>query len=176
MTLRHQCSLNGCYKERLPDWGILDGCFPRGIRPSDVDGIVELNEHVLMLEWKPRFGSLTRGQLFMFQNMTRGSPKVQVLVIYGDKDTPAEIELYQNGTSRFRQACDVEFLRWFCQQWGLFAESRSKHSFNGGQHQERRIGPRRAVAMGTPTQLLLQPNTRVIPDRRYSAVDLNHRA
>lgn len=173
MTLRHQCSLNGCYKERLPDWGILDGCFPRGIRPSDVDGIVELNEHVLMLEWKPKLGSLTRGQLFMFQNMTRGSPKVQVLVIYGDKDTPAEIELYQNGTARFRQACDVEFLRWFCQQWGLFAESRSNYSFNG-QQQERRIGPRRD-ARG-PTQLLLRPNLRSVPDRRYSAIESNRRA
>lgn len=125
MTLRHQCDTQGCYKEKLPDWGILDGCFPRGIRPSDVDGIVEINGHFLMLEWKPLNGFLTRGQLLMFQNITAGSPKGQVLVIYGDKSEPAEIEIYQRGRWQFRQKCDLAFLRWFCQQWGIFATNRS---------------------------------------------------
>jgi hypothetical protein len=102
MTLRHQCEQHGCYKEKLPDWGILDGCFPRGIRPLDVDGIVELNEHALLLEWKPSNGFLTRGQLKMLQNLTRGSPKFQALVIYGDRNVPSEIELYQRGRRQFR--------------------------------------------------------------------------
>lgn len=124
MTLRHQCSVNGCYKEKLPDWGILEGCFPRGIRPSDVDGIVELNGWFLMLEWKPKSGFLTQGQRRMFLNITAGSRRAQVLVIYGDKDTPAEIELYQRGKRQFRQVCDLAFLRWFCQQWGIFAANR----------------------------------------------------
>ncbi|MGC3982798.1 MAG: hypothetical protein QM808_16225 [Steroidobacteraceae bacterium] len=131
MTIRHQCSERGCYKEQLPDWAILDGCFPRGIRPSDVDGIVEINQSVLMLEWKPRMGALTKGQLLLFQNMTSGSPKVQVLVIYGDTGVPGEIELYQHGAIKFRQPCDTSFLRWFCQQWGLFAEKEPTHVERG---------------------------------------------
>lgn len=160
MTLHHQCNRDGCYKDRLPDWGILDGCFPRGIRPSDVDGVVELNEHLLMLEWKPRNGSLTRGQLLMFQNVTRGSPKVQCLVIYGDLGVPAEIELYQRGKRRFRQACDLEFLRWFCQQWGVFAESRPV---------ERRIQQRRLANMGLKSRAGISRDLRRLPDRRMSA-------
>ncbi len=122
MSLRHQCERDGCYKERLPDWGILSGCFPRDIAPSDVDGIVEMNDHALLLEWKPKDGLLTRGQQFLFQNVTRGSPKIQALVIYGDRNAPSEMELFQFGRRRFRQRCDLEFLRWFCEQWAMFVE------------------------------------------------------
>lgn len=122
MTLRHRCEQHGCYKDKLPDWSILDGCFPRGIRPSDIDGIVELNEHALLLEWKPRDGVLTKGQRLLFQNLTRGSPKVQALIVYGDPSVPSEIELIQRGQRRFRQRCELEFLRWFCEQWSVFAE------------------------------------------------------
>jgi hypothetical protein len=124
MTLRHHCQRDGCYKDRLPDWGILDGCFPRGIRPSDIDGCVEINGHFLMLEWKPRNGFLTRGQLLMFQGITAGTTRGQVVVIYGDPGVPAEIEVWQRGNRQFRQACDLAFLRWFCEQWGVVAGQR----------------------------------------------------
>jgi hypothetical protein len=124
MTIRHDCDAGGCYKDRLPDWSILDGCFPRGIRPSDVDGIVELNGFFLMLEWKGADADVSLGQRRLFQNLTGGSPKGQVLVIYGAKGEPTEIELYQRGKKQFRQRCDLAFLRWFCQQWGVFARAK----------------------------------------------------
>lgn len=169
MTLRHHCPSDGCYKDRLPDWGILDGCFPRGIRPSDVDGIVEINEHVLMLEWKPRLGVLTRGQLLMFRNITRGSPKVQALIVYGDRGQPSEIELWQGGAKRFRQACDIEFLRWFCHSWAVFADSRPSLPAAPEPWMERRRFQRRA-AHANPVQLLLTPNLRSGMDRRSTNI------
>lgn len=49
---RHNCAASGCYYETLPDWGDLIDCFPRGIRPTDVDGMVEINGNFLFLEQK----------------------------------------------------------------------------------------------------------------------------
>lgn len=162
MTIRHQCEQDGCYKSRLPDWGILDGCFPRGIKPSDVDGIVEINGWFLMLEWKPLNGFLSTGQRLMFQNITANAPKGQALIIFGDKDVPSEIELWQRGKRQFRQRCDLAFLSWFCQQWGIFADRKLPSS----EFIERRFGPRRSIELGQPSQLLLAGNTRRLAGRR----------
>lgn len=124
MTLRHKCTEGNCFKERyLPDWGILKDCFPRGIMPSDVDGIVEVNGYVLMLEWKTPGGALSTGQRIMFESMTRDSKKIRVLVIFGPKGEPQHIQLFQNGKARFKQKVDLEFLRWYCEEWALFAEN-----------------------------------------------------
>lgn len=125
MTLRHKCDKGGCYKEKyLPDWGILKGCFPRGIEPSDVDGIVEIDGSVLMLEWKPAPGALTKGQRIMFEKITGTCPNVRVLVIYGPKNSPTQIQLFQHGRSRFKQQANVDFLRWYCEEWGALAQKR----------------------------------------------------
>lgn len=49
---RHTC-MDGCYYEQLPDWSdLIDECFPRRIRPTDIDGMVEINGHFLFLEEK----------------------------------------------------------------------------------------------------------------------------
>ncbi len=124
MTLQHKCTRQtGCYKEKfLPDWGILDGCFPRNIKPSDIDGVIEINGHVLFLEWKPKDKPLSNGQRRMFLTMTRDAPKQQVFIVYGDKDVPFEIELIQHGERKFRQPCDLGLLRWLCAQWGIVAD------------------------------------------------------
>jgi hypothetical protein len=64
MTIRHACGAGNCFKDRyLPDWGMLDKCFPRDIKPSDVDGVVEINSHLLWLEWKSEAKKVPRGQL-----------------------------------------------------------------------------------------------------------------
>lgn len=40
MTLHHNCRRFGCFKDQLiPDWGFLNGCFPRNIAPSDIDAL-----------------------------------------------------------------------------------------------------------------------------------------
>ena len=48
---RHDCA-DGCYVENLPSWDDLIECFPRRIRPTDIDGFVEINDHLLFLEEK----------------------------------------------------------------------------------------------------------------------------
>lgn len=50
---RHKCDVRGCYIEQLPDWtDLIAECFPRRIRPTDIDGMVEINGHFLFLEEK----------------------------------------------------------------------------------------------------------------------------
>lgn len=48
---RYSCA-KGCYIEQLPDWDDLIPCFPRKIRPTDIDGMVEINNRFLFLEEK----------------------------------------------------------------------------------------------------------------------------
>lgn len=61
-AMRHDCGVDGCYQERLPSWDWMQGCFPRGIRPTDVDGMVEINGRVLFIEQKGCGAPLPNGQ------------------------------------------------------------------------------------------------------------------
>lgn len=49
---RHKCATAGCYIDQLPCWDELIQAFPRKIRPTDVDGFVEINGRFLFLEEK----------------------------------------------------------------------------------------------------------------------------
>lgn len=58
MTLYWDCDKQGCYKDRLPDWGFLDRAFQeatgRNIRCTDIDGHAEINGQHLIIEAKDR--------------------------------------------------------------------------------------------------------------------------
>jgi hypothetical protein len=59
---RHKCCDQGCYVEQLPSWDDLIEVFPRGIRPTDIDGMVEINGSFLFLEEKCAGTNLNPGQ------------------------------------------------------------------------------------------------------------------
>lgn len=129
MTIQYKCDTaqGKCYvKKHMPDWDILRGCFPRNIRPTDIDGAVEINGHILFLEWKGKGASLTHGQQIMFCMMTKHAPKQQVLIIYGEPGHPEEFQVIQSGKSRFREKCTLEVLRWHCEMWGQWADGRGE--------------------------------------------------
>jgi hypothetical protein len=56
MTLR-PCTPGQCKREELPDWGIYDNCFPRGIKLSDIDGFAEIGGHFLFVDRKKDTGT-----------------------------------------------------------------------------------------------------------------------
>lgn len=60
--LRWDCDKKGCQNQHGQSWDDLYACFPRGIRPTDVDGMVEVNGQFLFLEEKGAGGSLQGGQ------------------------------------------------------------------------------------------------------------------
>lgn len=76
---RHDCRDKGCYVGQLPPWDDLIECFPRAIRPTDVDGLVEVNEHFLFLEEKSAGKSLDEGQRLALARLAR-LPRVTVVV------------------------------------------------------------------------------------------------
>lgn len=69
-SFRHKCTDKGCYIDSLPSWDFLDGAFPRGIIPTDIDGMVEVNGHVLFLEEKRAGTSIKSGQLSAFRALS----------------------------------------------------------------------------------------------------------
>lgn len=68
---RHSCQMKGCYIEQLPCWDSLIECFPRNIRPTDVDGFVEINGHFLFLEEKGPGVAIDNGQRIALQKLSR---------------------------------------------------------------------------------------------------------
>lgn len=68
---RHHCGQRGCYIKQLPNWDDLISCFPRGIRPTDVDGLVEINRNFLFLEEKSAGAGLLEGQRRTLRNLSQ---------------------------------------------------------------------------------------------------------
>ncbi len=77
--------------EQLWDWGWLNPAFhPTRARASDIDGIVEQNQHILILEGKPCPYAWEEGSAqFRTLKTLSGKPGTCVLVLYGDPATPA---------------------------------------------------------------------------------------
>mgnify|MGYP001613461441 CR=1 FL=1 len=123
MTMRWDCHAQGCYLKYLPDWGFLDGCFPRKIEPSDIDGCVELNGRLLFLEWKRAGATLKTGQRKMFEAATRHG-NIAVFVIFGDPLTNAVKSLQEihMGKVKNMKPCGNGDLRKRCEKWAQWAE------------------------------------------------------
>ena len=70
------------YLEGLSDLSIFNGdVFPRGIRPSDVDGEVEINGRLLRLDWKrPGCAGPSGGEFYTAKNLAKERGDVTVFV------------------------------------------------------------------------------------------------
>lgn len=77
--LRHSCPTDGCYVEKLPCWDDFNEAYPRAIRPTDIDGVVEINGSFLFLEEKGPGVPLQFGQMLMFRRLAE-RPNVTVVV------------------------------------------------------------------------------------------------
>jgi hypothetical protein len=123
MTLRWVCAERGCYKETLPDWGILKGCFPRGIEPTDVDGMVHLGEcgvdRFLFLEKKPAGKALSNGQRGALSALAR-HPGTTSLAMRGNGQDVEELLWYPGPDSW--KATDWAGVRRFCAAWSSGAD------------------------------------------------------
>lgn len=124
MNMRWKCSERGCYLDYLPDWAILDGCFPRGIKPTDLDGCVELHGNLLFLEWKRPGAPLKTGQRLMFEAATRLG-YIAVFVIFGDPltNTVESLQEIHGGRVRKTKPSSNGDLRKRCEQWAQWAEA-----------------------------------------------------
>lgn len=76
---RHNCDDSGCFFQSLPSWDEFIEQFPRGIRPTDVDGLVEINDSFLFLEQKGAGVPMPQGQFHAFKRLA-SRPRVTVVI------------------------------------------------------------------------------------------------
>jgi hypothetical protein len=81
------------YISALWDWGFLDDCFgSTRIRVSDIDGIVERNGCFLLIEAKPPYKDMSRGQQRLHAALA--AKGFAVLVIWGKANNPEQTQIW----------------------------------------------------------------------------------
>ena len=135
-NLQHNC-LGGadCWIEQhAVDFREFDECFAGKIRMTDVDGMVERNGHLLLVEWKRgETTSIPTGQEILFKKVTKLSPGVQVFVIWRDyNDLPLRYIRFKGGrvvsAGRLGSAeCEKRIFRWW------YSQADAQQSGRGGR-------------------------------------------
>ena len=79
------------FVESLWNWDILKGCFGNGIKPTDIDGLVERNGHFLLLEAKNPGKEVPVGQQILFDKLVAipsadSLATFTVFVVWGRRD------------------------------------------------------------------------------------------
>jgi hypothetical protein len=112
------CKVNGCFNDlhRLK-FHVFKDCFPGKISFTDIDGIVEINGLVLMLEWKSSDSPLPTGQKIMFERLSKKD--ICVFVVYGNAENMEVYKLMQyiNGTTRGWENIDLTGLKERISEW-----------------------------------------------------------
>lgn len=84
--MRWDCQRQGCFNvHKRPKIELFADCLPGRIAFGDVDGIVEINGNLLLLEWKDH-QSLNLGQKILFERLTLLCPAT-VFIVEGDAET-----------------------------------------------------------------------------------------
>jgi len=125
MSMRHNCETDGCFiKVGTVDWGFLDNSFSGKIRIGDIDGIVEANGHILILEWKKPNVPTPMGQHIMFSKITERND-IEVFVVNGNplKNEAEHIKVYRDGKIVYDGAINNSQLYTACARWEAFARN-----------------------------------------------------
>lgn len=114
------------YVDNLWDWKVLDGCFGRVIKPSDIDGHVERKGFFLYLETKSPTAELKEGQEISITNRVRDGISTH-MVIWGNPGEPQVIWVYrpapkhQNNPEKYPNA-NLTTLQRLCRDWFAAAD------------------------------------------------------
>lgn len=116
------------YRDAAWDWSVLNGCFGNGIKPSDIDGMVERHGYFLFLEAKPIGGRMSGGQQIALRQLSR-KPLVSVVVFCGDHGAVPPvvtgITLIVNGAVHNLSSCSLDVLRRVVWHWYQTADANS---------------------------------------------------
>ena len=101
----------------LIPWDKLNGAFPRGIRPTDIDGFTEVNNRFLFLEAKNSNSDLTRGQRWAFERLSRVSPAITFIVFHWEPTTNEVGEFYEILAPDVILGTGWDELYSYCKRW-----------------------------------------------------------
>lgn len=118
--LRHVCAVRGCYLDALPSWDWLLGAFPRGIVPTDIDGLVEINDHLLFLEEKGAGVVSPLGQRLALKALATRARTSVVHWRPGER-TELEVLMFDPDPSGWEPATRAELRAW-CASWARNAD------------------------------------------------------
>ena len=110
----------------LPSWDDLLDCFPRGIRPTDIDGMVEINGWVLILDQKEQGKTFEEGQRRAY-NALRERPNTTIVGIREGVDSEVEVIILANdlpGTG-WQPVTRAWLLNWL-REWVAGAEASTR--------------------------------------------------
>lgn len=119
--MRHRCSRDGCYLSQLPSWDAYIECLPRKIRPTDVDGMVEINGRFLFMEEKQAGKGPEVGQRTALRRLA-DLPGVTVIFFRPGANSDLEVLIY-DGTEPlgFRPCSRNQFRAWLT-KWARDAD------------------------------------------------------
>lgn len=118
--MRHSCPLNGCYYDTLPEWDYLLSAFPRKIRPTDIDGMVEVNRHFLFLEQKGEGTPFDGGKSGQWTAFGRLAEQPRTTVVFFRPNGSA-LDVLVRGREPWRTYTKPEFVAWL-RNWAADAE------------------------------------------------------
>ena len=122
IVMNWNCERQGCFnrKKRLK-FGVFKECLPGRISFTDVDGLVEINGNLLVLEWKEHKHTST-GQKLLYTRWTANGP-VTVMLITGDAEdmTVDEVAIVYEGAVGPWQQMGLEGLKEEIREWADWA-------------------------------------------------------
>lgn len=111
-ALDWNCTSQGCFQYVMaPRLKFFDQYLGGKCSPSDIDGVIERNGHILLIEWKSGHTEIPLGQHILFENFAfkRGIP---VLVLWGDAQamTTHKQRHYSTGGAITDQKYDMDYV------------------------------------------------------------------
>lgn len=121
---RHKCASAGCYIDGLPCWDELIEAFPRKIRPTDVDGFVEINGRFLFLEEKSRGVGPDEGQRRALLRLA-SLPGVTVAFFRPGQADDLEVLLFDGTEAQGWRPCTRSQFHAWLRRWAHQADARA---------------------------------------------------
>ena len=130
--MRWDCDTMGCFLKkkvcRLEDF---DDCFGGKIGLTDVDGLVERKGCFLFTEWKAPFEKLPMGQQILFEQLTKLSDRILVVVINGHSSMekgskPESYYVIYKGKQQAEIKTNVQHLSAFFKRWYVWADNQEE--------------------------------------------------
>lgn len=144
---RHKCAVNGCYYESLPNWDDFILAFPRSIRPTDIDGMVEINGHFLFLEEKREGKALDAGQFHAFKALAQ-QPRTTIAFIRPSSLGDLEVLTWEDGEPSGWQTRDrIWFADWL-HMWATRADQACLRGLPSGGPSSARSRSSRLMSCG----------------------------